>query len=107
MTCEGGVPQVTLVRDGLAIAPDTPLSVVTSEFLSAGGAGYFPEMENQFSLQLDMPMRESVVAVLKSQEEGIRDGRVGSHDATRKRIRVPGGTYPVRCDVPRKVGAPL
>ena len=47
-------------------------------------------------------MRESVVAVLKSQEEGIRDGRVGSHDPSRKRIRVPGGTYPVRCDTPAR-----
>jgi len=59
-------------------------------------------MEKQFSLQLDMPMRESVVAVLKSQEQGIRDGRVGSHDAARRRIRVPGGTYPVRCDAPAR-----
>jgi 5'-nucleotidase len=102
VTCERGAPHATIVRGGQPIAPDTPLSVVTSEFLSAGGAGYFPEMEKQFSLQLDMPMRESVVAVLKSQELGIRDGRVGSHDAARKRIRVPGGTYPVRCDTPAR-----
>jgi 5'-nucleotidase len=102
VTCERGAPHATLVRDGQVLAPDTPLSVVTSEFLSAGGAGYFPDMEQQFSLQLDMPMRESVVAVLKSQGEGIRDGRVGSHDASRRRVRVPGGTYPVRCDTPAR-----
>jgi 2',3'-cyclic-nucleotide 2'-phosphodiesterase (5'-nucleotidase family) len=102
VTCSGGVPHATLLRAGRPIPSDTPLSVVTSEFLSAGGAGYFPDMEKQFTLQLDTPMRESVVAALKGQEDGIRSGDVGSHDPARKRIRVPGGTYPVRCEAPAR-----
>jgi 2',3'-cyclic-nucleotide 2'-phosphodiesterase (5'-nucleotidase family) len=102
VTCVGGAPQATLLRGGQPIPADQPLSVVTSEFLSAGGAGYFPDMEKQFTLRLDMPMRESVVAALKGQEEGIRSGEVGSHDPSRRRIRVPGGTYPVRCEAPTR-----
>jgi hypothetical protein len=55
-------------------------------------------MESSFALRLDTPMREAVVGVLKQEEAGVQSGRVGSHDPAHKRIRVPGGTYPVRCE---------
>ena len=102
VTCNGNSPHATLLRDGHPIAPDTRLSVITSEFLSAGGAGYFPDMEKQFTLQLDTPMRESVVAALKGQQSDLREGRAGSHDPAHKRIRLPGGAFPVRCEVPAR-----
>ena len=98
VTCEGTTPHVSLSRDGRAVPPDAMLGVVTSEFLSSGGAGYFAGMESSFALRLDTPMREAVVGVLKQEEAGVQSGRVGSHDPAHKRIRVPGGTYPVRCE---------
>lgn len=92
VTCEGATPRVALSRAGQPVAPDTMVSVVTSEFLSSGGAGYFPEMEGSFALRLDTPMREAVVSVVKREEEGIRSGQVGGQDPTHKRIRTPAHT---------------
>jgi hypothetical protein len=42
-------------------------------------------------------MRESIVAVIGSQAQGITGGAVGHHDPERRRVRVPNGTLPVRC----------
>ena len=98
VTCEGATPRITLSRRGQPVAPDAMINVVTSEFLSSGGAGYFPDMEDSFTLRLDTPMREAVVSVVKQEEEAIRSGLVGGRDPTHKRIRTPGGTYPVRCE---------
>lgn len=98
VTCEGGTPHVALSRAGQPVAPDSMVSVVTSEFLSSGGAGYFPDMEGSFRLGLDTPMREAVVSVVKQEADAIRTGQVGGQDPAHKRIRTPGGTYPVRCE---------
>ena len=98
VTCDGGTPHVALSRAGQLLAPDAMLSVVTSEFLSSGGAGYFPDMAGSFALGLDTPMREAVVSVVKQEEHAIRSGQVGGQDPAHKRIRTPGGTYPVRCE---------
>jgi 5'-nucleotidase len=98
VTCDGSTPRVSLSRAGQPVRPDTMVSVVTSEFLSSGGAGYFPDMEGSFTLGLDTPMREAVVSVVKQEADAIRSGRVGGQDPAHKRIRTPGGTYPVRCE---------
>jgi 5'-nucleotidase len=98
VTCDGATPRVMLSRSGQSVAPETMVSVVTSEFLSSGGAGYFPDMQDSFTLRLDTPMREAVVSVVKQEEAAIRSGLVGGQDPAHKRIRTPGGAYPVRCD---------
>ncbi|HTV00913.1 MAG TPA: bifunctional UDP-sugar hydrolase/5'-nucleotidase [Luteitalea sp.] len=100
VTCEGATPRVVIERDGRPLDPSTPLSVVTSEFLSSGGGGLFPDMEDRFTLQLDTPMREAVARVLPTQGEAIRAGRIGGFDSQHRRIRLPGGIYPVRCGSP-------
>ncbi|BCS31935.2 multifunctional 2',3'-cyclic-nucleotide 2'-phosphodiesterase/5'-nucleotidase/3'-nucleotidase [Luteitalea sp. TBR-22] len=97
ITCDGTTPRVAVSRNGQVLPADAPLKVVTSEFLSSGGGGYFPDMAERFTLQLDTPMRESIVSVIGSQARGIVAGTVGHHDPDRKRVRVPGNTYPVRC----------
>jgi 2',3'-cyclic-nucleotide 2'-phosphodiesterase (5'-nucleotidase family) len=98
VTCDGGTPHVALSRAGQPVSPETMVSIVTSEFLSSGGAGYFPEMEGSFALRLDTPMREAIVSVVKQEEDAIRTGRVGGQDPAHKRIRTPGGSFPVRCE---------
>ena len=102
VTCDGGTPRVALSRAGQPVAPEAMVSVVTSEFLSSGGAGYFPDMQGSFVLGLDTPMREAVVSVVKQEEGAIRSGEVGGQDPAHKRIRTPGGSFPVRCE-PRPV----
>ncbi len=97
VTCAGGTPRVALTRNGRRLPPEAMVSVVTSEFLSSGGAGYFPDLEASFELRLDTPMREAVVSVVKQEADGIRSGQVGGYDPARRRIRIPGGTHPVRC----------
>jgi 2',3'-cyclic-nucleotide 2'-phosphodiesterase (5'-nucleotidase family) len=100
VTCEGSTPRVSLRRDGRVLSPETPLSVVTSEFLSAGGGGLFPDLADRFTLQLDTPMREAVVRVIPTQGDGIRSGRIGGFDPQHPRVRLPQGAYPVRCAAP-------
>jgi 2',3'-cyclic-nucleotide 2'-phosphodiesterase (5'-nucleotidase family) len=97
VTCEGTTPRVSLRRDGRVLSPETPLSVVTSEFLSSGGGGLFPDLADRFTLQLDTPMREAVVRVIPTQGDGIRSGRIGGFDPQHPRVRLPQGAYPVRC----------
>lgn len=100
VTCDGGRPHATIVRNGETVPPDALLTVVTSEFLSSGGAGYFPDMSTLFVLHLERPMREAVVSVIGHEGGEIRTGAIGSHDPAHKRVRTPGGTYPVRCATP-------
>lgn len=100
VTCEGQTPRVSLRRDGRVLPPETPLSVVTSEFLSSGGGGIFPDQAERFTLQLDRPMREAVVRVIPTQGDAIRSGRIGGFDPRHPRVRLPQGAYPVRCSSP-------
>ena len=97
VTCAAGGVRVTLSRDGQPIAPETRLKVVTSEFLASGGAGVFDDLQSRFTLQLDMPMREAIVAVLPTEAASIVAGRTGSYDPGHLRVRIPNGTLPVRC----------
>ena len=46
---------------------------------------------------LESPMRESVVAVLKGDAQRPAGGGIAERNVDRKRIRVPGNSYPVRC----------
>ncbi|MGV3515877.1 bifunctional metallophosphatase/5'-nucleotidase [Luteitalea sp.] len=97
VTCDGPTPRVTLSRGGAAIPAETSLRIVTNEFVASGGAGYFPDMARRFVLRLESPMRESVVAVLKGDAQRPVGGGMAERNVDRKRIRVPGNTYPVRC----------
>lgn len=97
ITCDGATPRVTLTRNGQGLSPESSLRVVTSEFLASGGGGYFPDMVDRFRLKLDTPMREAIVSVIGSQAAGITSGSVGRYDPARRRVRLPGNTYPVRC----------
>ena len=99
VTCGPAGPVVTLLRQARPLAPETPLAIVTSEFLSSGGAGYFPDMDARFTLQLDMPMRDAVASAVSRSADGIESGRIGRHDPLRRRVRLPGNTFPVRCPV--------
>ena len=97
VTCEGEQPRVSLTRGGQPVPDDALLNVVTSEFLSSGGAGYFPDMEARFDLRLDLTMRDAVGAAVPGQADAFAAGRVGTFDAQHPRVRVPGNVYPVRC----------
>ncbi len=98
VTCEAGAARVTLWRNGAPLDPEVRLTVVTSEFLASGGSGLFDDLEQAFTLRLDTPMREAVVAALATQADGIRSGMVGGYDASRRRVRYPQDALPVRCD---------
>jgi 5'-nucleotidase len=100
VTCQAGAPRVSLSRGGTPIAPETTLSVVTSEFLASGGSGVFQDLEAQFTLQLDTPMREAVVSAVPAEADRIRRGVTGAYDASRRRVRFPEGTLPFRCPPP-------
>ncbi len=100
VTCLGATPRVVLSRDGAPVAPDTALSVVTSEFLASGGSGLFDGLDARFALQLDMPMREAVVSVVSASADRISAGAIGGYAPTRKRVRYPGNSLPLRCPVP-------
>lgn len=97
ITCEAGTPRVVLTREGHPVADDTMLSVVTSEFLSSGGAGYFPDDGARFELRLDLPMREAIVNAVPAQSEAFAAGAIGTFDPERRRVRTAGNAYPVRC----------
>lgn len=95
--CDNGSPRITLLRDGQPIPDDEVLTVVTSEFLSSGGAGYFPEDDARFALRLDLPMREAIVGAIPERADAFAAGTIGVFDPTRRRVRTPGNTFPVRC----------
>ena len=97
VTCVAGAPHAAILRNGRPVPDDTVLTMVTSEFIAAGGAGYFPDMERQFTLRLDTPMRQSIVAALRAIAKDPDPDALTRVDRDSKRIRVPGNTYPVRC----------
>lgn len=97
VTCDAGTPRVRLWRNGQLVADDTMLTVTTSEFLSSGGAGYFPDLADRFELRLDLPMREAIIGAVPGQADAFAQDRIGTYDAAHKRVRTPGGTFPVRC----------
>lgn len=97
VSCTDGTPRVTLLRDGQPVPDETVLSVVTSEFLSSGGAGYFPEDDRRFQPRLDLPMREAIVSTIPAQAPAFAAGTIGVFDPQHRRVRTPGNTFPVRC----------
>ena len=97
VTCDATTPRVVLSRHGVPLARDATLSVVTSEFLASGGSGVFDGLEQSFTLQLDTPMREAVVAAVRTSADRIQSGAIGSYDAAHRRVRYPQNRLPLRC----------
>ena len=85
---------------GRVTAAELAQIIVDAEHLCNYCGVEVPDMEGSFALRVDTPMREAVISVVKQEEEAIRSGRVGGQDPKHKRIRTPGGTYPVWCAPP-------
>ena len=95
-SCDGGTPRVALWRGHLELGPNEPLSVVTSEFLAAGGSAIFEGMTADFTITQGEPMREAIVRILPSMAGAIEAGTIGVVDKQRPRISLP-GPLPLRC----------
>jgi 5'-nucleotidase len=91
--------RVTLTRDdGRPLAPETPLTVVVSDFLALGGDDVLEEVrgrEGAVRIEDGAPMREAMVEVLRRRGGALRDTDL--LDPERPRVALP-GARPMRCD---------
>jgi 2',3'-cyclic-nucleotide 2'-phosphodiesterase (5'-nucleotidase family) len=93
--CEGGKLEVTLTRpDGSFIADFEPLVVTTSDFLATGGDGFFAGAKAK--IEIGVPMRDSIVAVLRARGGRLDPGDARLFDPKHPRIDLP-GPVPVKC----------
>ncbi len=96
--CEGPRLVVTLLRDGQALAPETVLDVLMSDFLATGGDRVFAvlgESGPAAVLEDDPPLREAIAEQLRAMG-AVELGPASFHEPARPRLRVP-GELPLRC----------
>jgi len=91
--CVQGVLSVTLRRpDGEAVAPDTQLRLVVSDFLATAGDPAFAEAERRGDIvfEEDPPIREALADFLRGQTGNISGRDPALYDAGRPRITFAG-----------------
>jgi hypothetical protein len=96
VSCRDNGPRVSLIRDDREIAPDEPLSVVTSEFLVFGGPALFDASGDAFATEQEEPMREAIIRVLHAQRATIENGSLGAFDPAHPRVEFTGSS-PLHC----------
>ncbi|MEI8259194.1 MAG: 5'-nucleotidase C-terminal domain-containing protein, partial [Deltaproteobacteria bacterium] len=96
--CVGGALDVTLHReDGTVIADDTPLTVVTSDFLVSGGDGMFHDrIERDVTGDAPLLLRDVFAAGLTARGAAVHSDDARVFDAASPRIAYP-GARPLRC----------
>jgi len=94
---EGGL-QVTLTRaDGRAVGPEERLTLVTSEFLAAGGADVLTaEVRAGAAPPTGVPVRDVIAALLRARKAPLDPDKPPLYDAAHPRLAYP-GPRPVRC----------
>ena len=100
--CDGGKPVVTLLRAGKPLKPDTPLELLTSDFLATGGDRLFAAMGEpgpaSVVIEDDPPLREAIADQLRKLG-AAQLAPTTYFDPARPRLRFP-GELPLRCAGP-------
>jgi len=96
--CEGKKLRVTLLRNGKPLADNTPLRLVTSDFLATGGDGAFASLRKRnpkaVALEGGETIREAMVQWLRK-HGGVLDP-AAYYDRRKRRIHIE-GPRPLRC----------
>jgi 2',3'-cyclic-nucleotide 2'-phosphodiesterase (5'-nucleotidase family) len=96
-TCAEGALRVTLTRpDGRTVAPDERLTLVTIEFLAAGGGGVLPPEVRGPAAPAGSPVVRDAVADLLRARKALDPGHPALYDAAHPRLAYP-GARPVHC----------
>ena len=97
--CEAGKPVVTLLRAGKPLAADTPLELLTSDFLATGGDRLFAAMGEPgpaaIVIEDDPPLREAIADQLRALGT-VELAPTSYFDPQRPRVRFA-GELPLRC----------
>ncbi|HEY7370763.1 MAG TPA: 5'-nucleotidase C-terminal domain-containing protein [Polyangia bacterium] len=96
--CVDGALQVTLTRpDGRAVGPGERLTLVTSEFLAAGGAEVLTaEVRAGAAPSTGVPVRDAIAGLLRARKTPLDPDHPALYDAAHPRLAYP-GTRPVHC----------
>lgn len=100
--CDGETTVVTLLRGGEPLAPETPLELLTSDFLATGGDRLFAAMGEpgpaSITIEDDPPLREVVGDQLRALGD-VELAPASYFDPKRPRLQFP-GELPLRCGEP-------
>ena len=95
--CVGGGLRVALQgTNGRALAGDTRLTVLTSEFLAVGGDGIFDGLQDSFRIEPEPTMRDALAEALSRVQGPLRADDASRFDAASPRVAVA-GPMPLRC----------
>lgn len=91
-SCVNGTLEVSLFRREERLAPDTPLTVLTTEYLAAGGDSIFQGAPLAFRFETDPPMREVVITQLQREAARLPARAIGNAAQDDSRLQWPSGT---------------
>lgn len=93
--CKHQELEVTLGRpDGSALPDDSPLSLITTDFLATGGDGFFADATIPF--EIGLPIRDGMAEVLRRRGGTVAPDDPALFDAAHPRLDLP-SPPPIRC----------